>query len=222
MNYIKLLESLETSYHKLNQHLANDSLPQEIIILVSPVGSCPKYGHFCGKSWAVKDSEETRHEILIAGEYLIERSAVGILETLIHEMAHLANYINGIKDCTVTQYHNKHFKRRAEEFQLEVVKTKKGWSETKLTPALEKWLKDEKIIDLVEPFANIRRVHQLKDFESNRLSVSTKDEDGKLSFIFEKYADDLGIKKSTLFAAMIRHMAEKDFKEYYPFIVEKG
>jgi hypothetical protein len=63
----------------------------------------------------------------------MSRSPEGILETLLHEMAHLKNAVADVRDCTSGQYHNKHFKKTAEEFGLIVERTgNKGYAYTKL------------------------------------------------------------------------------------------
>ena len=161
MNHIELLSVLEDAYKRLNAYLAKDSLPEDIVLIVSPVGKRPKYGHFHGDSWMTTEGE-TKHEILLAGEYLIERDALGVLETLVHEMAHLANHVAGIKYChSATQYHNKKFKVKAEEFGLTVVKTRKGWAETDLTSELKGWLVNEGIVNNLTPLVNIAKKPKL-------------------------------------------------------------
>ena len=49
-------------------------------------------------------------EINISAEHLA-RPPQDIAETLIHEMVHYANHLDGIRDCTVRQYHNLNFKK---------------------------------------------------------------------------------------------------------------
>lgn len=52
-------------------------------------------------------------------------------EVLTHELAHLLNYNEGIKDCSSNQYHNKKFKVMAESLCLIVTKSdKRGYSVT--------------------------------------------------------------------------------------------
>ena len=65
-------------------------------------------------------------------------------QTITHEIAHFLNNIEGIKDCSSNQYHNKKFKNRAEKLLLIVEKTEsKGYSYTKLSPELEKAIVDD-------------------------------------------------------------------------------
>lgn len=56
----------------------------------------------------------------MCAEYM-RRSFEEICGTLLHEMAHLYNLINGIKDCNKL-YHNKKFKEAAEAHGLTVTK----------------------------------------------------------------------------------------------------
>jgi hypothetical protein len=68
------------------------------------------------------------------------------IETLVHEIAHHANAINKIEDCNIHQYHNKHFKTKAESYGLNVEKSgRHGWSHTSLSDELKKTLKEAKI-----------------------------------------------------------------------------
>lgn len=61
-----------------------------------------------------------------------------------HEMAHLYNLQNGIKDTTRSgTYHNKKFKETAELHGLQVEQVDKiGWSLTTATPQTKQWITD--------------------------------------------------------------------------------
>ena len=61
-------------------------------------------------------------------------------ECLTHELAHLINNVNKIKDCSGYGYHNKHFKTQAEKFNLSVEKGKNGFNQTKPTEEFNKML----------------------------------------------------------------------------------
>ena len=76
-------------------------------------------------------------EINLCAEYL-GRSVEEIAETILHEMAHHANSLDGISDCTIRQYHNQHFKHRCEELGLICEKhPSRGWATTSLSDALK-------------------------------------------------------------------------------------
>jgi len=212
MKNIELCQALENAYYLLNQYLTGGSLPEEIVLLIAPVGRRKKYGHFHGKSWETKDGE-TKHEILIAGEYLIERSALGVLETLVHEMVHLANHINDIKDCTVTQYHNRKFKEKAQEFKLTVSKMgNKGWASTDLTDELKQWLIDNGLVAKLEPLLDCRKLNLGKsaDTTKHRFNISLKDDDWELEHIVLQFAKKYNCKKSQIVTAFIEYAQDNN------------
>jgi queuine/archaeosine tRNA-ribosyltransferase len=66
-----------------------------------------------------------------------------LLSTLLHEVAHSLNHMNGIEDCSSNQYHNKHFKTQAEALGLKTLEIKgKGHASTELTEiAAKRWKK---------------------------------------------------------------------------------
>lgn len=64
-------------------------------------------------------------------------------ETIAHELAHYLNAINGVKDSTINQYHNKKFKIQAEKLGLIVEKDKRrGYAYTKESEAFKEMLKE--------------------------------------------------------------------------------
>ncbi len=68
------------------------------------------------------------------------------IETLVHEMVHHHNSLDNILDCNSHQYHNKHFKSKAESYGLNVEKMGRyGWAHTSISESLEKILKTLKI-----------------------------------------------------------------------------
>jgi hypothetical protein len=65
-------------------------------------------------------------------------------------------------DCNANQYHNKHFKKRAEEFGLKVEKVKnKGYARTAL---------DEKAANLVKKYKNLHCKGEKNPFHVYRVS----------------------------------------------------
>ena len=63
-------------------------------------------------------------------------------EVLAHELTHLINYLNKVKDCSINQYHNKHFKEQAESLLLSTTKTNKGFT-TQDNEIFNKMVKEE-------------------------------------------------------------------------------
>lgn len=76
------------------------------------------------------------YEVMISGENL-DRGAVAVAATLIHEAAHARNLAQGIKDTDVNGRHNTRFKATAEAMGLTVGKYEGrgaylGWTDTSL------------------------------------------------------------------------------------------
>ena len=122
------VKNLEELFDIFNEKLYDGELEKPIISIQSDrtnraYGWCTTY-----KAWETTDGE-SYYEINLCAEHMT-RSFEEICGTLIHEMAHLYNLLNDIKDCNASQYHNKKFKDAAEAHGLIVEKTKYGWSQT--------------------------------------------------------------------------------------------
>ncbi len=83
-----------------------------------------------------------RHEINLSAEHL-NRSLEEIVGTVIHEMVHYKNLIDGVKDTSSGQYHNKKFLIAAESVGLVVEKGKRGFAYTSLSEDLKKWVDEQ-------------------------------------------------------------------------------
>jgi hypothetical protein len=145
-----IIQELEFLFQKLNWKFFENALPKPIISL-SQKGTRKAAG-WCTSDKVWEDgSKEQYYEINICPEYL--NDPIGkIGEILLHEMCHLFNNENGIKDCSETsQYHNKKFKECAENHGLKVETDKnRGYSETSLKPETLKYIQtlDLKNFDL--------------------------------------------------------------------------
>ena len=127
--YIKLLEEIYRAYDFFNNYFYQGELNRPVI-MISSKGGRSAYGWFGARFW--KEGDQEFSEINLSAEHM-SRSCDEILETLLHEMAHLKNAQNEIHDCSDNQYHNKNFKIAAEFFGLEVERRKGyGWATTKL------------------------------------------------------------------------------------------
>ena len=115
------------------------------------------------KNW--KQNGKDRHEINISVDFLGERTVTQTITTLMHEMVHLYNIQNGIKDCSRGgAYHNKKFKQTAEEHGLicqmnEII----GWSRTEPTEATKRWIESNIPI---KSFGVYKQVAEKADSES--------------------------------------------------------
>ena len=121
----KLVEAFEFFNEALDTKLDNP-----VFTLIPNRGRQSYYGWYWQGRW--KDGKKTLPEINITADTL-KRSVEEICETIIHEMAHYANNVANVVDCNGNQYHNKHFKCKAESFGLTVERVKnKGYARTAL------------------------------------------------------------------------------------------
>jgi hypothetical protein len=156
----------------LNKAYFNDQLERPVITILTDSTS-GAYGWITEKGvWSSKDKKWFR-EINICAEYL-NRSAVEVITTLLHEMCHLSNIQNEIQDTSRSgTYHNAKFKETAERANLIVGKHDKyGYCVTTPSDAL-KQLVDE----------NCRtgcfKMERMKTYKDGTPKTTTKGTDGK-------------------------------------------
>lgn len=143
--------ALEELYNYFNKELFNNSLPA-VALTIQTQGRKNCYG-WCsvGERWVCKEADIVNkwYEINLSAEYM-DRGIEPVSSTLIHEMVHLWNGINGIDDCNPkTQNHNKNFKSKAEEVGLVVEKMdRKGWAVTYLSEKLKELVKNSGVKDV--------------------------------------------------------------------------
>lgn len=129
------IEQLENLFETFNCKYFENQLSKPVIT-VSPDTTIGAYG-WC-TSW--KAWKETGHdtegyyEINICAEHL-SRAYEDVAGTMLHEMVHLYNLEQGVKDTSRSgTYHNKRFKEAAENHGLIVTNDPKyGWCRTTLT-----------------------------------------------------------------------------------------
>jgi len=104
-------------------------------------------------------------EINICAEYINQ----GLDETsnsILHEMVHYANWLDRIRDCSASQYHNCHFKSRCELVGLicrQSSQRRYGWAETELSDELRSLVRsltiDQTVFELfrIAPMSPPRR-----------------------------------------------------------------
>lgn len=143
--------ALEGLYTYFNKELFNGELPA-VALTIQTQGRKNCYG-WCsvGERWICKeaDIESKWYEINLSAEHM-DRGIELVSATLIHEMVHLWNGINGIVDCNPkTQNHNKLFKDKAGQVGLIVEKMdRKGWAKTSLSEKLVECVKNSNIDDV--------------------------------------------------------------------------
>lgn len=135
MSSIKeIITILEDIFDKANAKFYDGKVIKPIITVQTAgrgvLGWCS-----CNRIWNNEETNEEAYEINIVAEHLT-RSINEVVGTMLHEMVHLHNLQNGIKDCTAVQYHNKHFRDSALEHGLKLMVEKadvnKGYSYTEL------------------------------------------------------------------------------------------
>lgn len=123
-----LVEAIEFAWSAIQTR--HTDVPEVVVTLGSGTAKAGmKLGHFAADRWM--RGEDSVHELFVGGEGL-QRGAVGVLGTLLHEAAHSAATARGIKDTSRQgRFHNAKFKAIGEEFGLRLEKDPSiGWSIT--------------------------------------------------------------------------------------------
>jgi DNA-directed RNA polymerase subunit RPC12/RpoP len=144
----KTIVELNKIFDYLNTKFYESKLTKPVI-LVQASGKKRNTLGWCtvNKIWKDKEEKNENYEITICAEHL-NRQIPDIIATMLHEMVHLSNIKNEIKDCSNNNvYHNKRFKETAEAVGLLVDKGPiVGWGFTSLSDKLREELM-ELIID---------------------------------------------------------------------------
>lgn len=191
----KLHDELYRAFDHFNELFADGKLPK-VVITIQESGRRNAYGWFGNGFWSDRLAGDSVPEINLSAEYL-SRGSQGLLETLLHEMAHLWNAcVQNVRDCSGGQYHNKHFKTAAERFGLAVSRDgNRGWSHTKLTET------SQAAIDALQPDDNI--------FKSLRRKRVKSTQDRYLSLIV-----NLDLKQPLKQAVESTGMKQREFVEF--------
>lgn len=144
MNVVGIaLEELYRIFAILNKDKFDGKLPEPVITIQKTRMNA--YGWFTpDRTWRDKNNEESDetsyNEINIDPRWFNVRTPADIAETLLHEMCHYYNRVNGVKDCN-GQVHNKKFKRVAEDVGLVVEKGKSvGFGYTSMSDELKTYM----------------------------------------------------------------------------------
>lgn len=129
-----VIAELHRAFKMFNENLFNNGLPEPAILIQSRGNKKLTLG-WCSvqKIWKNEITEEEKYEINIVAEAL-NRGVYPVMTTLLHEMVHLYNLVNGIKDTSRgNTYHNMKFKQTAESHGLLIEHADKiGWSVSEL------------------------------------------------------------------------------------------
>ena len=135
MQYSQFLLAIEGCWRAVQAK--HPEIPDVVMILASGEerGQLVKFGHFAPLAWRESDGRGRLDEVLVSGE-AIDRPAVDIVGTVIHEAVHALAQVRRIQDTSRQgRYHNKLFKQLAESMGLEVVQLDGyGWARTKMAP----------------------------------------------------------------------------------------
>lgn len=126
-----LVGAIERTWSEVRRH--HPDVPAVVVALGSGTlrerAGEVRLGHFAAARW--RAGAEEIPELFVGGEGL-ERGAVELLGTLLHEAAHGLGSVRGIADTSRQgRYHNARYRVLAEELGLEVRRVGSiGWSET--------------------------------------------------------------------------------------------
>ena len=134
--YNRVAGYLNKIFDKLNAHYFESALTKPVITIQSTPRA---YGHVSVADVWYSD-ERTRKELNI-GAGTLNRPIENVVATMLHEMCHIYNMQNGIKDTSRGYtYHNKKFKEAAESRDLHIEHDSTiGYSITSPTDALVEW-----------------------------------------------------------------------------------
>ena len=146
-SYNRVAGYLNKIFDLLNREFFESTLSRPTIT----IQSTPKaYGHFSLSSDTWISKLGGTHEINI-GAGTLARPIENVVATLLHEMVHYFNHINGVQDCSRgNTYHNGKFRRAAEERGLIVTHSDKyGWSHTEPSDELLEFVLKYELTDIL-------------------------------------------------------------------------
>lgn len=167
--YLDLANELYRAFDFFNTYFMKGELKKPIITIASN-NRKKALGWFGGNFWALnhKKTRDDVSEINMCAEHL-QRPMEDVLETLLHEMAHLYNFQHGLNDCNNQQRHNRKFKEAAEKFGLNVTKSKRyGFAHTSLNET------GKKAIKLLKPNKEVYSAVCRKTFSGNKNTSGNK------------------------------------------------
>lgn len=128
-SYNRVAGYLNKIFDLLNVRFFENELSRPTITIQSTPRA---YGHFTTRSDTWISASGESHEINI-GAGTLSRPIEDVAATLLHEMVHYYNYVNGIQDCSRGgTYHNKRFMEAAIARGLKVDHDPKyGWTLTR-------------------------------------------------------------------------------------------
>lgn len=130
-NYRRAVQYLTKIVNLCNEHFFNGELPEVTVTIQENLGT---YAHISvSNTWFTTDKSGNvtgTRELNIAAQHLT-RPIENVVSSCLHELSHLYNMEHGIKD-TSGYYHNKKFKKTAEEIAGLIIEqdSNYGWTIT--------------------------------------------------------------------------------------------
>ena len=145
--YNRVAGYLNRIFDLMNQTFFENALSRPTITIQHTPKS---YGHFSLRDDTWISKKGATHEINI-GAGTLARPIEAVCATLLHEMVHYHNYVNGVQDCSRGgTYHNCRFRDSAEEHGLIVDHHDKyGWTITSPSDRLLQFCLDNDLSDIL-------------------------------------------------------------------------
>ena len=146
-SYNRVAGYLNKVFDLLNAEFFESALSRPTITIQSTPRA---YGHFSLREDTWISKLGCTHEINI-GAGTLSRPIEEVAATLLHEMVHYYNYINGVQDCSRGgTYHNRQFREAAEAHGLTVEHSDKyGWSHTSPSDELLEFVLENDLTDIL-------------------------------------------------------------------------
>jgi hypothetical protein len=175
MDYLEITQIFYKAFDYFNEKYCENFLKKPLIVILSR-GRKNCLGWHWADKWS--NDSEVLTEIMIAAERL-NRPWEQLLETLLHEMAHLHNSQNQIKDCNAQQYHNKAFKKTAESiFHLTVTRDgQKGYAITDLSETSRADVFAFMEAHQLSSSINLKRITPVKGVAKKQFNINITEED---------------------------------------------
>lgn len=143
----QITDELHKAYNLLNERFFDKKLPI-VALTIQAAGNRSLSMGWCTQEpiWSDKEGNIKMYEINISAEFL-RMPFIETMDTLMHEMVHLYNLVNGIKDTSRSgTYHNKSFKdsaiKHGFEFTHDKPDKKYGFSFVSLSEETKKVILD--------------------------------------------------------------------------------
>ena len=146
-SYNRVAGDLNKLFDMLNQEVFENALSRPTITIQSTPRA---FGHFSLSPDTWISVSGCTHEINI-GAGTLARPIESVVATLLHEMVHYYNYVNGVQDCSRSgTYHNKRFKVSAESHGLDVsYNPQYGWTTTTANDQLIEFILEHDLSDIL-------------------------------------------------------------------------